>query len=114
MARKSNYDKYPCVRVCASRSECSTGWLEVAARLKAFARGERCILSVECYPGAFEHRIRESLEESLRPTSTIFTQDLLKPSFEIDNLLRDVLGDDPVFGRMNDIVLDNFFAPPGT
>jgi mannose-6-phosphate isomerase class I len=109
MARKSNYDKFPCVHVCTSSSECSTGWLEVATRLKAFTTGERCIVSGECYPGAFEHAIRESLEGGLRSNSTIFTPDLLKPSPAIDNMLRDVLGDDPVFGRMNSITLEDFF-----
>jgi mannose-6-phosphate isomerase class I len=109
MARKSNYDKYPCVRVCTSNSECSTGWIEIAIRLKTFTTGERCIVSVECYPGAFEHTIWESLKGGLRPNSTIFTQDLLKPSPTIDNMLRDVLGDDPVFGRMNTITLEDFF-----
>jgi mannose-6-phosphate isomerase class I len=53
--------------------------------------------------------IRNALEEGLHPTEIIYTPDLLKPARSIDNMLADVLGDDPVFGRMNDIALGAFF-----
>jgi len=39
----------------------------------------------------------------------IYTPDLLKPAHEIDSMLQGVLGDDPVFGRMSDIALQDFF-----
>jgi hypothetical protein len=39
----------------------------------------------------------------------MMTCDLLKCSREIDRMIGDVLGDDPVFGRMNPIQIENFF-----
>src|SRR5258708_3600731 len=109
MSRHSNYDKYPYISVCASQSECWVGWREIVDRLMAGIGRNCCVLCVECYPGASENSIRKVLEEGLRPVSVIYTPDLRKPSREVDSLLQGVLGDDPVFGRMSDITLQDFF-----
>jgi mannose-6-phosphate isomerase class I len=109
-SRKSNYDKHPCVPISSSASQCWVGWQDINNRLKAAAEEERlCVLSVECYPGAFERSIRDALQAGLRPSHVIYAPDLLKPANRIDSMLSDVLGDDPVFGRMNDIILEAFF-----
>jgi mannose-6-phosphate isomerase class I len=112
MARHSNYDKFPCVPVSSSASQCWVGWQEIIGRLRAAALEQCCVICLECYPGVFEKQIRQMLEEGLRPAETIYTPDLLKPANCIDNMLGDVLGDDPVFGRMNDIELQSFFDQP--
>jgi hypothetical protein len=109
MSRASNYDKRPCVPISTSSAQCCAGWREVIGRLSSVSNRRRCVLCVECYPGAFEGLIRDALEEGLHPAGVIFSPDLLKPARSIDNMLTDVLGDDPVFGRMNDIALGAFF-----
>ncbi|MGH9529140.1 MAG: class I mannose-6-phosphate isomerase [Terriglobales bacterium] len=109
MLRHSNYDKYPCVPVNTSSAEASSGWPNIIDRLKAATTESRCVLCVECYPGAFENQIRNVLEQGLRPAKAIYTPDLLKSACCVDEMLEGVLGDDPVFGRMNDIELKAFF-----
>jgi mannose-6-phosphate isomerase class I len=109
MSRTSNYDKRPCVPISTSSAQCCVGWREVISRLSSASTESRCVLCVECYPGAFERSIRNALEEGLRPSEIIYSPDLLRPAHSIDNMLGDVLGDDPVFGRMNDIALQAFF-----
>jgi hypothetical protein len=109
MPRKSNYDKYPCIAVSTSGSECSTGWPQILQRLKGFASQNKCVACVECYPGTFEQMIRRILQEGLGPAAEIFTPDLLKVVASIDTMLQGVLGDDPVFGRMSTIRLEDFF-----
>jgi mannose-6-phosphate isomerase class I len=111
MFRKSNYDKFPSVPVSTSRSQCWVGWREINARLSATSSQTRFLLCVECYPGAFERLIRNALEKGLHPAEVIYTADLLKPPNCIDKMLAGVLGDDPVFGRMNNINLESFFDP---
>jgi mannose-6-phosphate isomerase class I len=106
--RHSNYEKHPCIRVASTTSETWVGWGAIAGRLKASVEGSS-VLCVECYPGAFERSIREALQDSLQPAEVIYTPDLLKAPIEIDKMLEAVLGNDPVFGRMNDIDLRNFF-----
>jgi mannose-6-phosphate isomerase class I len=111
MRRHSNYDKFPYVPVTTSASECSTGWPAVLERLRDSANRPRCTFCVECYPGVFEHEVRKALEQGLRPQRVIFARDLLKPTADISGMLWDVLGSDPVFGRMNSITLQDFFDP---
>jgi mannose-6-phosphate isomerase class I len=112
MARNSNYDKFPCVPVSSSASQCWVGWSEIIDRLRSATVERRCVITVECYPGAFENVIRQALEEGLRPSETIYTAALLKPPNYVDNMLAGVLGEDPVFGRMNEIDLQAFFDGP--
>ncbi len=109
MTRHSNYDKHPCIPVSGSRSECWVGWPEILERVKEYSGQSRCVLCVECYPGAFESQIREALVGGLRPRSVIYAPDLLKPPREVDRMLQPILGDDPVFGSMNEITLEEFF-----
>lgn len=109
MSRHSNYDKYPYICVSTSRSECWVDWREIVEKLRTSIGRRYCILCVECYPGAFESSIRKTLEEGLRPGRVIDTRDLLKPAREVDQMLEGVLGDDPVFGHMSNIVLQDFF-----
>src|SRR5437667_2623084 len=85
------------------------GWRDIISRLKETLRENRSVLCVECYPGAFENSIREALEKGLRADRVIYAPDLLKPASEVDRMLENVLGDDPVFGRMSDVTLENFF-----
>lgn len=107
----SNYDKYPSVAVSQSTSNCWTGWPAILDRLRSLIGRGRSVVSVECYPGSFEQEIRRTLEEGLRPESVIFTPELFKPARAIEGMLKDVLGDDPVFGRMNTIGIEEFFDP---
>ena len=107
--RNSNYDKYPVIKVGAASSEAWVGWRAISERLRDETTRNRSVLCVECYPGAFESQIRQALIESLGPSVVIDTHDLLRAPQEIDRMLEGVLGDDPVFGRMNEIKLDQFF-----
>lgn len=109
MSRKSNYDKRPVIPISASTSECWVGWKAIIDRFKPLSAESRCIVAVECYPGTFEEKIKDVLVEGLGPGALICTQDLLKPANCVDKMLAGVLGDDPVFGRMNDVTLQAFF-----
>jgi hypothetical protein len=108
MLPRSNYDKYPCTPVSSSANQCWVGWRNIIDRLKPSVES-RCILAVECYPGTFEAPIKDALVEGLHPAEVIYTPDLLKAPNSVDKMLAEVLGDDPVFGRMNDICLEAFF-----
>jgi hypothetical protein len=109
MSLRSNYDKQPCIPVRTSAADCRVGWRNIIDRLRPSSAESRCTLCVECYPGAFERIIKDALVEGLRPTAVIYTPDLLKAPHCVDKLLAPVLGDDPVFGRMNEIGLQAFF-----
>ena len=109
MSPRSNYDKYPCTPVSTSAAYCWVGWRNIIDRLKSSSAESRCTLAVECYPGTLERSIKDGLVEGLRPTEVVYTPDLLKAPNCVDKMLAPVLGDDPVFGHMNDISLEAFF-----
>ena len=109
MPRNSNYEKHPCFKVTESSAEVWVDWRVILDRLKAATAKNGCILAVECYPGAFEKQISAAIEQGLRPAKVLHTAEFLKNPRVIDQMLQGVLGDDPVFGRMNDTVLQQFF-----
>jgi hypothetical protein len=85
------------------------GWPRILERLKAFAAPEKCTISLECYPGVLEKALIGTVVEGLRPPGLIVTSDLLKSPSEIELMVSSVLGDDPVFGRMNGLRIEDFF-----
>jgi mannose-6-phosphate isomerase class I len=109
MARNSNYDKKPCFKVSESSAEISVDWRAISDRLRPRTAGKNSIVAVECYPGVFEDQVSKALERGLLPTQVIRTADLFKNPLAIDQMLEDVLGDDPVFGLMNDLTVEEFF-----
>lgn len=102
------YDKHPFVAVGDS-SECSLGWDAIAARLQSGLSGEGQMLCVECYPGVFAGEVGDALRDCMQPAQVIDTEKLLRGPDAIKAMLAGYLGDDPVFGKMNAIAIEDFF-----
>ena len=111
MPRKSNYDKFPTNSVSTSNADSWATWPVVLDRLRARRGQIDSVVCVECYPGVLELDLRCALEQGLQPAGIIMTTDLLKDSTAIERMVADVLGDDPVFGRMNKIQIEDFLDP---
>ncbi|MBS1850585.1 MAG: class I mannose-6-phosphate isomerase [Acidobacteria bacterium] len=109
MSRHSNYDKFPYIAVSDTSADCVLGWPEIGRHLAGGIPSGRFVVGVDVYPGAFEAEIQKALAEGLRPAKVLLVADLLKPAREVDRMLAGVLGDDPVFGLMNNIGLEDFF-----
>jgi mannose-6-phosphate isomerase class I len=103
----SNYDKFPAVAVLAEHAHaCVSGWEEITRRLSEL--GART-LAVECYPGVRDEDLRERLVRALAPGLVLDTKTLFKSAAEIDALVApDLGGDDPVFGRLSALRLEQF------
>lgn len=110
MARNSNYDKFPMVSV-GEASNCDVGWASIVERLRETAGGGRTVLCVECYPGVAVNDVERELVKGRRPATVIRAEKLYKDARQIDTMLAPYLGDDPVFGHMNGIVIEDFFDP---
>ena len=105
MARKANYDKFPFVAAGAS-NECAVGWDAIGLQLA----GASCGMRVECYPGAQVEDLQSELAQRLRPDTVICASDAYKDVAEIRAMLATHLGDDRVFGRMNGLMLEDWFG----
>jgi hypothetical protein len=108
MPRHSNYDKFPFVAVRPSSAECQTGWTAVLERLRQVISSRRsCTLCVELYPGVLPE-IEQTLIDGLRPASVIATRNMIKEPAAVEAMVQPYLGDDPVFGRLNGLTLEDF------
>ncbi len=109
MTHRSNFDKYPAVEISPSESECSVGWGEVLERLRAHGHARR--IAIECYPGVLLEPLRRHVVAELAPELVLESAEALLSPAKIENKFADMLGDDPVFGRLAQIELDAFFDP---
>lgn len=104
------YDKNPYIHV-SHRDACLCGWEAIANALCERLGSNRRVLCVECYPGVFVKDVMHWLTALLKPSLAISTEDLLLPSAELNRRLAPILTDDPVFGVMNGIEIEDFFDP---
>jgi mannose-6-phosphate isomerase class I len=112
--RPSNYDKFPSIRVPVGLESVWQGWREIVARIDGeVARGAQKI-SVEIYPGVFEEQVLRAFIESLRPAHVFRTSDCWKTPSEIDAIVGSDLTDDPVFGRISRLTIEDFADPQRT
>ncbi len=112
--RISTYDKAPLVAVAGAAHACVAGWPDICERLKRAVQergGDKIILAVECYPGVYEDALLQELQQRLKPQHAIAASDALKRPAEVDRLCAPFLGgDDPVFGYLSPLTLEQFFA----
>ena len=59
--------------------------------------------------GSFSGRSGTGFHRRVEPENVITTRGLLRRSEQVEEMVAPYLGDDPVFGRMNGIVLEDFF-----
>src|SRR6266568_5342208 len=109
MRRKSNYDKFPIISVGESESSCWENWPGILDHLRTYTNETKSVICIECYPGVLEPALKRTLAQGLQPAEVIMTTGLLKCSLAIEQMVGDVLSDDPVFGRMNRIQVEDFF-----
>jgi mannose-6-phosphate isomerase class I len=90
------------------------GWPEIVARIAGeVARGAQKI-SVETYPGVYEEQVLGALVEIWHPAHVFRTRDCWKTPAEIDAMVSSDLTDDPVFGRISRLIIEDFADPRRT
>jgi hypothetical protein len=105
MPRKSNYDKHPFIP-SGNREDCAVGFDAISFQLAGCR-----LLCVEGYPGVFVEELERELTERLKPSAVFRAQDCYKSPAAIRAMLHPHLGDDPVFGRMNGLMLEDWLDP---
>jgi mannose-6-phosphate isomerase class I len=103
------YDSCPYISVSANAGDCRNGWEEICHSLRESLGSKKRIVCIECYPGVFVNEIRDRLAVSLKPSRMISTDNLLLDSAELNNRVAPMLTDDPVFGVMNGIEIEDYF-----
>jgi len=99
------YDKAPFINAGPS-DVCLEGWPAIMAALESQATGVICL---ECYPGVFVSEIQQAASTNLPGWRVILAEDALLPEKVIEQRFAKLMTDDPVFGRMNEMGLADFF-----
>ncbi|MGI8744195.1 MAG: class I mannose-6-phosphate isomerase [Bryobacteraceae bacterium] len=107
----STYDKYPYVPVTADVRACASGWQTIAQRLLVRFQSAHGVLCVECYPGVLVREIEQAIGQYFPSRAIIRTTDCFKPPNEIEGMIARDLTDDPVFGRISALQIQDFFDP---
>lgn len=113
------YDLRPTITVPGDE-RATRGWEEVAARLRravaaavaARAGAGRTTVVVETYPGVLDDELLPALTQAFAPAHTFLAADVLRTPDEVDRLLAPYMnGGDPVFGRLCELDIADFFDP---
>ena len=110
---KSEFNKYPYIEF---RKEASVfkGWKEIAEeinrRIKELNKS-KVIIALECYHGVIEAEIFWELNAAVKFHFTMPTKSIFKKEAEISALIGNDLTEDPVFGRLNEYSLNDYFDP---
>src|ERR1700730_8803661 len=111
MNRISEYDKLPTIPVQAAKNSLWQGWNEILQHIRSqISRGARRF-AIECYPGVFEDEISAAFSESLKPVHVLRVRDCYKSPRQIEGMTFRELTDDPVFGRLSELLIEDFVDP---
>jgi mannose-6-phosphate isomerase class I len=107
----SSYEKYPKLSVSTGERCAWQGWTAILDRLRGSIRQGARRIAVECYPGVLTDRIESKLSQAFPDCAIIRAQCCLRSAAEIDRMVKRDLTEDPVFGRMNGLTIDDFLDP---
>lgn len=109
MTRASRYDLQPTIDIPSSAGAAWIGWPAIADVL---ARHPQACIAIETYPGVLHDDVRLALEPLLGGRAWIDSRDALLDEGAIERLVAPFTGgDDPLFGYMSPLRLEQFFAP---
>jgi mannose-6-phosphate isomerase class I len=107
----STYDKLPFVNTGLSADVCLSGWNQIASEIVQNRKSETFVVCVECYPGTLDAEIVAALTSRLTPSTTVHASDAYGSETALKEMFDRDLTSDPVFGRMSDAGILDFFDP---
>jgi mannose-6-phosphate isomerase class I len=116
--RTPNYDCFPTIDGEGTEHDVRRGWDAIAAHLGEMLSASRSskhapLLIVECYAGVFQDEIVSALRSKISAALWIDSGSTFLPPGEIDRLVAPYLGgDDPIFGLLSPLELEQFFSVP--
>ena len=105
--RKSNYDKYPEILVSESCDGAFLGYEKICSEISSKMINRKNIIAIDCYMGVYEDEVLENISKYIEFDKVIFTKDVFFEGEKITDIFNDNLTDDRVFGKMNDLRLED-------
>lgn len=111
---KSNYEKFPTIKITGHDSECWAGWEAIFEKIKTriVVRGEqKTVVVIETYPGVDDAEITRASKKWLRPDAFFQSKNAFLSATKIDERTFPDVTDDRVFGFMTRLTIEQFFDP---
>ncbi len=105
MSSPTSYDKLATIPISSTADDCAVGWESLLERLLS---GAPRVLCVECYPGVQVDELERRVMKVFEPAHVFRSSEILKSPEEVERMVSPFLTDDPVFGRMNGLRIDDF------
>jgi len=109
---KSNYDKFPAVKIEEINESCLVGWKNITTSLNISVskiKKNNKILIVDNYLGVIDNEVISALKENLNPTLFIHASEAMLAPETIDKLVYPDVTDDEIFGYLTRLNLIQFF-----
>ena len=104
------FNKFPSVKVDAYT--CSVGWHSIHSTIESALTKitkVKKIVTIEIYPGAFEEDIIDTFVNHFNFDHIFLIRDSYKNEECIREMVMRDLGDDPVFGKLSYLQIDDYF-----
>lgn len=105
-----NYALQPMTRIVKHTGKVITGYDQILTRIQDEMRDATNVLICDFYPGVDVQEVEEALEK-LHPALLIRTHELLFDFKTLDEIFKDNITDDRVFGYLSDKSVENCFDP---
>ena len=112
--KNSNYDKKPFVEVKGRRKMVWEGYADILSHIRSDIKKknmDKCIVTVDCYPGIYDEEVLAAFEEGVAPSLIINMNDILLDEEELEIMLDRNITEDRVFGVMSCHKMGEFFSP---
>lgn len=104
--KKSNFNKFPQVDI--QGHTCIEGWSNIAACL-INSNSNKQVIAIECYHGVYTSEIAAALTINIPGAFLIDASVAMKAAVDIEAMVYPYVTDDPVFGYMAPLELNQFF-----
>ncbi|WEK34225.1 MAG: class I mannose-6-phosphate isomerase [Candidatus Pseudobacter hemicellulosilyticus] len=106
---QSNFDKYPAVKIEGTGWN---GWKEISNTLAQRVQSlnsNKLVLALECYQGVDQQELLKGLQAELPQAQFLHAETAFLPAEKLNELVYPFVTDDPVFGYMSPLNLEQFF-----
>jgi hypothetical protein len=105
---KSNYDKFPTTNIEGFDEQAFQGWDSIREQIENRTDNKRAIIVVECYQGLYHDELIPELSKMTNCTLQN-VMEVYKDPAQIHDLVYPEITDDPIFGKLTKLSLEDFF-----
>ena len=112
--KPSDYNLKPFIEVKSNKYKVTSGWKTVCEKLNREINSlpvDKKLIVIETYQGVIHEELLKNLQNGINHERFILASDYMLSEEEITTLVHPYVTDDPVFGFMTNLTMQDFFDP---